>query len=113
MRRDPKRRQPRPMSSVMQHVVGDLAPTDPLSRVQTAWPQLAGRQYAEHSTPIRLRGDGTIVVRCESGAAAAELQLRGPQIKALMAELLELHCDLAFQGPAGRASGPRRKTPKG
>lgn len=100
------------MSSVMQHVVGDLAPTDPLSRVQTAWPQLAGRQYAEHSTPIRLRGDGTIVVRCESGAAAAELQLRGPQIKALMADVLDLHCDLAFQGPAGRANGPRRKTPK-
>lgn len=108
MRRDPKRRTPRPMSSVMQAVVSDIAPTDPLSRVQTAWPQLAGRQYAGISTPIRLRGDGTIVVRCESGAAASELQLRGPQIKALMAELLGLHCDLAFQGPAGSARPARR-----
>lgn len=103
MRPEPKRRQPRTMASVMQQVVGDLAPTDPLSRVQTAWPQLAGRQYADLSTPTRLRGDGTIVVRCDSGAAAAELQLRGPQIKALMADLLDLHCDLAFQGPAGSA----------
>lgn len=102
MRRDPKRRTPRPMASVMDAVVRDIAPTDPLSRVQTAWPQLAGRQFADVSTPVRLRPDGAIVVRCESGAAAAELQLREPQLRALMADLLDLHLQLHFQGPVGR-----------
>lgn len=104
---NPKRRGPRTMASVMAQVVGDLAPTDPLSRVQTAWPQLAGTKHAAHSEPIRLRGDGTIVVKCDSGAMASELSLREPQIRQLMADILELHCGLHFQGPAGRA-GPRR-----
>lgn len=104
---NPKRRVPRTMASVMEQVVGDLAPTDPLSRMQTAWPQLVGKKHAAHSEPIRLQGDGTIVVKCDSGAMASELSLREPQIRALMADILELHGALRFQGPAGRA-GPRR-----
>ncbi len=110
MRRpEPKRREPRPMSSVMQHVVGDLAPTDPLARMQTAWPQLVGKKHAEHSEPARIQGDGTIVIRCDSGAMASELSLREPQIRALMVDLLDLHGGLRFQGPAGSAvPKPRR-----
>ncbi len=104
---NPKRRGPRTMASVMQGVVSDLAPTDPLSRVQTAWPQLVGKKHAAHSEPIRLQGDGTIVIRCDSGAMASELSMREPQIRALMADVLELHCALRFQGPAGRR-GPGR-----
>lgn len=90
------------MSSVMAGVMSDLAPTDPLSRLQAAWPQIAGRKHAEHSTPSRLRGDGTVVVRCTSGTMAAELQLREPQLSALIAEHLELTLPLRFEGPAGR-----------
>ncbi len=103
----PKRRAPRTMASVMDGVIGDLAPTDPLSRVQTAWPQLVGKKHAALSQPIRLQGDGTIVIRCDSGAMASELSLREPQIRLLMADILELHCGLRFQGPAGRAGGRR------
>lgn len=103
MRRlEPKRRLPRTMADVMQGVVGDLAPTDPLSRVQTAWPQLVGKKLAAFSQPIRLQGDGTIVIRCDSGAMASELSMREPQIRVLMADVLELHCELRFQGPVGR-----------
>lgn len=98
----PRRRQPRPMAAVMANVIAGMAPTDPLARLQLAWPQLAGRKYAEHSAPSYLRSDGTIVVRCESGTLASELALREPQLTALIVEHLQLNCPLRFEGPAGR-----------
>ncbi|MEN0015283.1 MAG: DUF721 domain-containing protein [Solirubrobacteraceae bacterium] len=103
MRKDElRRRAPRPMSSVMSNVIADLAPGDPLTRLQTAWPQIAGRRHAEHSQPSHLRKDGAIVIRCASGSLASELQLREPQLLALITEHLGLNCTLRFEGPAGR-----------
>jgi predicted nucleic acid-binding Zn ribbon protein len=102
MRDVPRRRAPRSMADVMAGVIKDIAPTDPLSRLQMAWPGIAGRQHAEHSMPSHLRGDGTVVIRCDSGTLASELQLREPQLSAMIAEHLELHCPLRFEGPAGR-----------
>lgn len=98
----PRRRVPRPMASVLANVIAEIAPTDPLARLQLAWPQLAGRKYAELSSPTRLRTDGTIVVRCDSGTLAAELALREPQLRAMIEEHLGLSCSLRFEGPAGR-----------
>jgi predicted nucleic acid-binding Zn ribbon protein len=90
------------MSSVMAGVLADIAPTDPLARLQAAWPQIAGRRHAEFSAPSHVRKDGAIVVRCASGSLAGELQLREPQLTALIADHLELTCQLRFEGPAGR-----------
>lgn len=103
MRKDElRRRAPRPMSSVLSQVIAEIAPTDPLTRLQTAWPQIVGRRYAEHSSPSHLRKDGAIVVRCGSGSLASELQLREPQLLAMIAEHLDLTPTLRFEGPAGR-----------
>ena len=99
----PRRRSPRPMASVLANVIAEIAPTDPLARLQLAWPQLAGRKYAQQSAPARLRTDGTIVVRCDSGTLASELALREPQLKALIEEHLGLHCALRFEGPGRRS----------
>lgn len=100
--KSPRRRVPRPMASVMANVIADIAPTDPLTRLQTAWPQIAGRRHAEHSQPSHLRKDGAIVVRCASGSLAGELQLMQPHLAAMIAEHLGLTCELRFEGPAGR-----------
>ncbi len=97
------RRGPRPMAAVMAGVIADLAPTDPLTRLQTAWPQIAGRRHAEHSAPSHLRKDGAIVIRCTSGTLASELQLMQPHLMVMIAEHLDLTCELRFEGPAGRA----------
>lgn len=96
-----RRRAPRTMAAVMANVIADIQPTDPLTRLQTAWPQIAGRRHAEHSAPSHLRKDGAIVVRCASGSLAGELQLMQPQLMALIAEHLQLTCELRFEGPAG------------
>ena len=98
----PRRTAPRPMASVLANVIAEIAPTDPLTRLQTAWPQIAGRAMAEHSAPSHLRKDGSIVVRCASGAMASELAMREPELMAVITEHLDLRCQLRFEGPAGR-----------
>jgi predicted nucleic acid-binding Zn ribbon protein len=95
----PRRRTPRTMATVMDGLIADLAPTDPLSRMQAAWPTLAGQRYSAISRPIRQRNDGTIVIACDSGMAAADLQLREPELRALIVEHLGLRCSLRFEGP--------------
>lgn len=90
------------MDAVLRGVMEDLAPADPLSRLQAAWPQIAGSRDAAYSAPVRQRGDGTIVIRCESAALAAELHLRERQLVALTEELIELRVKLRFEGPRGR-----------
>lgn len=98
----PRRRTPRTMETVLRGVMADLAPTDPLSRLQAAWPDVAGARDAEFSEPRRQLGDGTIVIRCESAALAAELALRERQLIALTEDLTELRIKLRFEGPRGR-----------
>ncbi len=99
MSRDPRRRAPRTMATVMEGLIADLAPTDPLARIQAAWPTLAGQRYAAVSRPTRLRKDGTVVITCDSGMAAADLQMREPEINALIVDHLELRVQLRFEGP--------------
>jgi predicted nucleic acid-binding Zn ribbon protein len=91
------------MANVMANVIADIAPTDPLTRLQTAWPEIAGRRHAEHSMPSHLAKDGSIVIRCESGSLAGELQLMQPHLMQMITEHLGLTCELKFQGPAGRS----------
>lgn len=100
--KSPRRRIPRPMASVMANVMADIAPTDPLTRLQTAWPQIAGRRHAEFSRPVRLRKDGAVVIECDSGSLASEMQLMQPHLAEMIAEHLGLTCDLWFEGPGGR-----------
>lgn len=87
------------MATVMEGLIADLAPTDPLARVQAAWPQLAGQRYGPISRPVRLRKDGTIVIACDSGMAAADLQMHAPELTTLIADQLGLNCQLRFEGP--------------
>lgn len=87
------------MATVMEGVLADLAPTDPLARVQAAWPKLAGAKYGAISRPVRLRKDGTIVISCDSGMAAADLQMHAPELTTLIADELGLTCQLRFEGP--------------
>lgn len=93
---------PRPIDDVLRGVVEQIAPADPLSKLQAAWPQIAGSRDAAYSQPVRQLGDGTIVIRCDSAALAAELQLRERQLTALAQEFTELQVTLKFQGPRGR-----------
>ncbi|MEH3054369.1 MAG: DUF721 domain-containing protein [Patulibacter minatonensis] len=95
----PRRRTPRTMASVLDGVIADLAPTDPLARIQGAWPQLAGQRYGSISRPTRLRKDGTVVITCDSGMAAADLQMHAPELTALIRQHLELTVELRFEGP--------------
>jgi Dna[CI] antecedent, DciA len=99
MTRVPRRRSPRSMASVMEGVLADIAPTDPLARLQTQWAALAGERYGAISRPVRLRKDGTIVISCDSGMAAADLQMHAPDLTALIEEHLGLRCTLRFEGP--------------
>ncbi len=98
----PRRRTPRAMSDVLAETLSGLAPTDPLSRLQAAWPDIAGRHYAEHSAPSHLRRDGAVAVRCASGSLASELSLQEPQLRELIQATLQLNVELRFEGPAGR-----------
>ena len=90
------------MQTVLRGVLEELAPSDPLSRLQAAWPQIPGTRDAAYSEPRRQLGDGTIVIRCETAALAAELQLRERQLIALAQDLTELQVRLRFEGPRGR-----------
>lgn len=87
------------MATVMEGVLADLAPSDPLAQLQMVWPTLAGQRYGAISRPARLRKDGTIVITCDSGMAAADLQMREPELVALIEEHLSLRCQLRFEGP--------------
>lgn len=98
----PRRHLPRPMSQVMGEVIAGIAPDDPLSRLQAAWPDLVGRAAAAQSSPAKLRGDGAVVVRCSSGAQASELQLHGAQLRELISGTLGLRVELVFEGPGRR-----------
>ena len=87
------------MATVMEGLLADLAPTDPLARVQAAWPKLAGERYGAISRPVRQRKDGTIVITCDSGMAAADLQMQATELTDLIEEHLGLKCTLRFEGP--------------
>lgn len=87
------------MATVMEGLIADLAPTDPLARLQAAWPKLAGERYGAISRPVRLRKDGTIVISCDSGMAAADLQMHAPDLAALIVDQLGFSCELRFEGP--------------
>lgn len=102
MKPAPRRRMPRPISEVMGELLRGMAPEDPLSRLQAAWPDLVGRAAAEQSAPAKLRGDGAVVVRCSSGAQASELQLHGAQLAELISATLGLRVELVFEGPGRR-----------
>ncbi|MFT4034055.1 MAG: DUF721 domain-containing protein [Patulibacter sp.] len=102
MTRVPRRRTPRPIATVIEGLLTELAPADPLSRLQAQWPQFAGQRYGSLSRPVRQRKDGTIVIACDSGAIAADLQLQAPQLVALIGEHLGLRCTLRFEGPRRR-----------
>ena len=87
------------MATVMDGLMAQIAPSDPLAQLQMLWPTLAGQRYGAISRPTRLRKDGTIVISCDSGMAAADLQMREPELTELIAEHLELRCQLRFEGP--------------
>lgn len=102
MSRVPRRRAPRSIADVLETTLGEIAPSDPLSRLQAAWPKIVGVRVAGHCAPARLRRDGAIAVRCDSGALASELALREPTLRRLIAETLELDVALRFEGPSRR-----------
>ena len=101
-RTPPRRHSPRQVSSALESQLDRLAPGDPLSQLQRAWERIVGAPLAARTEPTRALGDGQIVIRCDSGQAAHELQLMAPKIEGRAAKLLSAPVRLRFEGPAGK-----------
>ena len=69
-----RRLAPRPLSSALEPLVGQLAPATPLARVQQQWPEAAGAAIAAAARPVALH-DGVLTVACEAAVWAQELEL--------------------------------------
>lgn len=91
-----RRAAPRPISFAVQALGTRLAPLGTLTRVQSAWSRLVGAEIAANASPTAER-DGTLTVLCSAAVWAAELEMRGEELREL------LNADLAAQGGAARS----------
>jgi predicted nucleic acid-binding Zn ribbon protein len=78
------RRAPRPLALALETVTRSLEPATPLGRVQGAWAATVGEAIAAHCTPAGERG-GVLEVICDESVWAAEIELMGPELVALLA----------------------------
>lgn len=74
-----RRTAPRPLRYGLEAVTAAAAPATTLARVQGCWRSVVGEAVASEAEPVAERG-GEIVVRCESGVWASELELLAPQL---------------------------------
>lgn len=74
---DGERRRPAAVGEVLAAVLARAGLTERVAQagVIPAWPSLVGAQIAEVTDPVRLQGDGTLVVRVRSHAWMQELSL--------------------------------------
>jgi predicted nucleic acid-binding Zn ribbon protein len=83
-----RRLAPRPLSAALADALGDAQPAGLLASVQAAWGPVAGTALAAAATPTS-EHDGTVIVTCESGAWAHELELLAPDLIERLNEHLE------------------------
>jgi predicted nucleic acid-binding Zn ribbon protein len=77
-----ERRRPTTVGEVLASVLERAGLTGRVAQagVIPAWPALVGAQIAEVTEPVRLQGDGTLVVRVRSHAWMQELSLLEPEL---------------------------------
>lgn len=80
--------------------MGAAEPVTLLARVQSAWPGVVGDVVAAEAKPSGER-EGVVTVGCGSSLWAAELELMGPNLTAL------LNASLGSQDPASPVSALR------
>ena len=80
-----RRPAPRPLSAALEPVTAAASPQTLLARVQSAWPEVAGRVLAAAASPMAER-DRVVTVACESAAWAHELELMAPDLLARVNE---------------------------
>jgi predicted nucleic acid-binding Zn ribbon protein len=73
------RRSPRPLTSALDALAGELAPRTLLADVQRIWPAAVGEELARQSSPTAERG-GALTVSCADAMWAQELDLMSVQI---------------------------------
>jgi predicted nucleic acid-binding Zn ribbon protein len=74
-----RRRSPRPLSSALGGLMGQLAPRSTLAEVQRAWPAVVGAAVAKEAAPTAERG-GTLTITCRSSVWAQELDLMAQEL---------------------------------
>jgi predicted nucleic acid-binding Zn ribbon protein len=76
-----RRRAPRSVAHAVRAVRGIAAPATPLAAVQAVWAEAVGGSIAGAAQPVSER-DGVLVVRCESGVWAEQLDLMQAEVLA-------------------------------
>lgn len=72
-------RGPRKLGGLIREVAAEVEPGTPLARVQAAWADAAGLEFAARCRPTAER-QGVVTVVCESAVWAQELDLRQVEI---------------------------------
>ncbi|MBF0417009.1 MAG: DUF721 domain-containing protein [Magnetococcales bacterium] len=80
-----------PLAGMVHKVAGHLLdhPTSKACQLARDWRMVAGRELAAHTEPIRMV-NGTLTVRVDSSAWAAEMQFRAPEILSALREQLQI-----------------------
>ena len=80
-------RDPRGIEDVLDSLTSRLGWNSSLARADllASWPELAGVETAEHSTPVGIE-DGVLTVHCDSTAWATQLRLMRGQITTQIAQ---------------------------
>lgn len=80
-------RDPRGIEDILDTLTTRLGWTSSLARAEllASWPELAGIETAEHSTPVAVE-DGVLTVHCDSTAWATQLRLMRSQITTSIAQ---------------------------
>ncbi len=74
-----KRREPRPVATVLDDLRSRLAPATLIAEVQTLWPLAAGDAFAAVASPVSER-DGVVTIACSSAVWAQELDLLSERV---------------------------------
>jgi predicted nucleic acid-binding Zn ribbon protein len=69
-----RRLAPRRIGELLPDALGDARPPTLLARVQSLWPEVAGKALAAATAPVAER-DGVVTVACQSAVWAQELEL--------------------------------------
>jgi predicted nucleic acid-binding Zn ribbon protein len=80
-------RDPHGLSDVIDGLTKKMGWTSPLARSELldSWPEIAGAELAEHSTPLSIE-DGVLTVQCDSTAWATQLRLMRTSITTLIVQ---------------------------
>ncbi len=74
-----RRREPRPVATVLDDLRSRLAPATLIAEVQTVWPLAAGDAFAAVARPVSER-DGVVTIACTSAVWAQELDLLSDRV---------------------------------